>query len=117
MSSSSHPVLDTKDRRSYEYARQKHLHPSDRNPSRSKPYRYRVGNSKKDYLNFRLSGGRWVEPITSDDIAEAQPDPDYVGPYEWNGRWDVEESHATGHILPLEVSLTDLIRPTRKRKG
>src|SRR6266849_97515 len=32
--SSSHPVLDTKDRRSYEHARQKHLHPSDRNASR-----------------------------------------------------------------------------------
>lgn len=107
----SHPVLDSKDRRSYEHARQKHLHPSDRCTSRSNNYKYRVGNSKKEYLILRPSGVRWVDPMASDDL---DSDLDYVGPYDG---WDVDESHAAADIFPLEVSLTDLVRPPRKRKG
>jgi hypothetical protein len=114
----SHPVLDTKDRRSYEHARQKHLHPSDRYAARSKHYKYRVGNSKKEYYTPQIphpSGVRWVDPITSDDL-DVHPDLDYVGPYEEDVRWNVDNPRVAD-IIPLEVSLTDLIRPTRKRKG
>jgi hypothetical protein len=109
----SHPVLDSKDRRSYEHARQKHLHPSDRCTSRSNNYKYRVGNSKKDFLILRPSGVRWVDPMARDDL-DVKSDLDYVGPYDG---WDVDESPAAADIFPLEVSLTDLVRPPRKRKG
>lgn len=111
----SHPVLDTKDRRSYEHSRQKHLHPSDRQTSRShNGWKRHVGNSRKAHVAGPISGIRWLPQINRDDLG-VEFDVDYVGPYEDRG-YDLGESQTT-HVLPLELSLSDLLRPPRKQKG
>jgi len=113
----SHPVLEAKELRSYERSRQNHLHPSDRLAAkRSKRHKPLAGgNSTKQFDGRPLSGVKWVDPVTSDDLA-LHPDLDYVGPDEEDGRWEVDEPPNTHIILP-ELNLADLIRPPRMRKG
>lgn len=110
----SHPVLDTKDRRSFEHARQEHLHPSDRHRTRSpRSHKRVVGNSCKDYMrNARFQSTKWLDPLTVDDLDVAAD----IAPVEYDPA-DYETSAPASHVLPLELSLNDLIRPARKRKG
>lgn len=104
--------LDTKDRRSYEHSRQQHLHPSDRYSHQSKNAakgKRHFGNSQRSrWIGTPQSGTKWLPSITTDDIS-VDVDVDYVSSEE-----EVDEAVAP---LPLEISLTDLVRPARQRKG
>lgn len=112
----SQTLLDAKDLRSFEHARKRHLQPVDRRHARARKPRMKLGNScgfiPQEFKPVGWSGTKWLDPITSDDmeiypgLEDAQREVD---------RW--EEYEPDTHVLPLELSLSDLIRPARQRKG
>lgn len=110
---------EIKDRRSYEHSRQQQLHPSDRCTSRSNnAWKRHVGNSTKGYTYVHPTAGtKWLPRLARDDVG-LDSDLDYVGPYEDDGRGEFEDD-PTGstRVPPLEVNLSDLVRPARQRKG
>ncbi|KAF8321781.1 hypothetical protein DL93DRAFT_2072684 [Clavulina sp. PMI_390] len=120
----SHSVLDTKDRRSFEHARQKRLHPIDRqasanaNPWKGKRF---VGNSlKQQWRGLPQSGTRCLPPLNTDDI-----DTDVEGTYHVWGDYCpccVAEAEAASLAAsttppPMQFDIGALVRPARVRKG
>lgn len=78
----------------------------------------KMGNScafvPQDSRPVAWNGAKWLDRISCDDmeiypgLEEAQREVD---------RWAEYEYEPDTHVLPLELSLSDLIRPARQRKG
>src|SRR5258708_1654293 len=117
--------LDIKDRREYEHARQRTLKPSDRPSIYSGISKHlisggNVGRSAKYHLGGRVRGRPAPNPTWSAWVAKSDLilDDDEV-------LEDVRRQLETGYAEDasrappslMQVNLSDLIRPQRKRKG
>jgi len=108
-------LLEIKDRRAFEHDRQRAHKPIDRFLSRhSRRPRHHVGNSgrsAKPFPGYRGSLRLWEGVISKEDM-DASDERDHFSQ-------DEDESRVVGdgHMAPLRVSLSDLIRPPHKRNG
>lgn len=132
----SSSLLDVKDRRSYEHARQKHLHPSDRHHYNN-PSRKHLRNTRKSYLvpphrldqPFRWTGRiardetidkhHWIVGEDAASALDAEED-EYVPEVEMSKTAELvveDQDEDVSARAVVELSLDDLIRPPRKRNG
>ncbi|KAF9519868.1 hypothetical protein BS47DRAFT_1387812 [Hydnum rufescens UP504] len=109
-------LLEVKDRRAFEHDRQRAHKPLDRYLSkRLKPPRHRTGNSgrsAKAFPGYRASLRPWEGVVSTADIDVGDVKEPYYYLDEDENRVGDDEP-----VRPLHVSLSDLIRPPRKRNG
>lgn len=113
-------AIDMKERRAFERSRQTRLHPLDRYATRRSDKEYihkrAMGNSlqpRTAYGTFTVSGAKTLPSLTPDDMG-LDSDLDYAGPEEL---YDERDAVPEMEVPSSEVSLADLVRPVRSRKG
>jgi len=108
-------LLDVKDRRAFEHDRQRALKPADR-ASKLSRRRKSVGHGLRDAKYYwsgglsREGGTRWENYLSKADLEPVYDDDAESDDYD-------DTRQETGHLMSLHVSLSDLIRPERKRNG
>lgn len=108
-------LLDVKDQRAFEHDRQRAHKPVDRRkrytpPNPTHKHIGNAGRSTKPNPGYRAGLNIWKGQLFKSDL-DAASEGDYYDEEEEDAESEAEQAR------PLHVSLSDLIRPERKRNG